>query len=614
MWEKPRPDKIATKPSKYVSQQSSDAERMRIQRFVGSLGYLVKWSYGMCKARRQRNNADSSQGTSANLTENLTSISNLDPKHSQFPRSQLDPPYATVNQFIGIMECFIKDAERHRSYMEYVRSVSRPYNLSHIHTFQTIESFGDGISYTACDGIPRFRMTASPTSWKTRLVTVDNFLSIGLMGPDPPNPFIEQIEYNRRHPIDCGDGGDGVFLENWDTRYDRTNMTQRAWCSEIVDRYMPVERQRLFDLDEATSMHQMHRESTCNEECEYFWKDEFVLLYWPPSITERDICAAEGEGTAITVSSSVVPYVAVLNEITFRGQDLYWVGGTNSIWPTDNLYFNVNTRGMTASSSSIGLSVLTGPFTLTYPTLYIAHHDIIATEGGERRKFGSSKPTLLPNTETVRTAGIFPIHSSDLYSIRKPRSPADGRNWIEFIQDVVGGKYNPRVAHTERFTGEPFNLGHLQDPVPASLFYGARGKDCWGTLFQTHCSVITDGHYRPRLSFPSHVLSSVFGNEYTRCTMPALIDPPVALSPIRWKTELAPISVTRNERATPFLQSASPGSNIESPWPGPTATMRNADVSTRSKSSASGSSGHIKNDLLQRLAVGVLICLVNLIR
>jgi len=52
--------------------------------------------------------------------------------------------------------------------------------------------------------------------------------------------------------------------------------------------------------------------------------DEVILFYWPPTLTSRDICAGNGYGTAITVSTNTIfPSIITTSAITFKGPDTF---------------------------------------------------------------------------------------------------------------------------------------------------------------------------------------------------------------------------------------------------------------------------------------------------
>lgn len=76
----------------------------------------------------------------------------------------------------------------------------------------------------------------------------------------------------------------------------------------------------------------------------------------------------------------------------------------------------------------------------------------------------------------------------------------------------------------------PFDFGHLQSPVPASVYYDARSEDCWG-IKQTHCGTITDDMYRPQLMIKNKVWASIAPKWYA-CQRPELVDPPIVLSSV----------------------------------------------------------------------------------
>lgn len=107
--------------------------------------------------------------------------------------------------------------------------------------------------------------------------------------------------------------------------------------------------------------------------------EEIVLLYWPPEVESRDICAERRDlpGLWITKTSPLtgVPRSIVTDAITFRGRDLYVLseirdehGGTERLTSTWD----------TVKEPRTSFSVIYGNFTFVSPTVYIAHHTITA--------------------------------------------------------------------------------------------------------------------------------------------------------------------------------------------------------------------------------------------
>src|ERR1700760_4500489 len=116
--------------------------------------------------------------------------------------------------------------------------------------FLTIQKLGDGYVYSACDGIPRFRFSSTPTAETTKIVTqVVSELTYAPISDDSVNNKIDKLVSAR--PNDCW------RLDNlsWELSMIRGNPT-----SEPTDCYVwPL-------------------------------RHEVVLLYWPPRNLQRDTC------------------------------------------------------------------------------------------------------------------------------------------------------------------------------------------------------------------------------------------------------------------------------------------------------------------------------------
>jgi hypothetical protein len=135
---------------------------------------------------------------------------------------------------------------------------------------------------------------------------------------------------------------------------------------------------------------------------------------------------------------------------------------------------------------------------------------------------------------------------------------------------------------------KPFEFGHLQNPVPASVYLDAR-DDYWGE--QSHCTLTDDSH-RPKLLFRNHVRHSLLLYQYA-CQLPTLADPPVTLLPIdtldsdseappftvvaAHATPTCPIKEDRpNYSPEPPATAPRPGPGLfREQWPRPTGQSRN---------------------------------------
>jgi hypothetical protein len=572
---------------------------MRIHVLVELLGCFVTMVSGMCTEVLRLEMYTDSRLAYSGPALNMSFLDNMSNPMSLSAGPVIKPPVAqlpssaiqneTHAPFIGRKQCLQRSIEWSAGHSKQNIGATSLYTLEQFAVFETTESFGKGRYFTECDGVPRFHMTEPPTSWSRRFVSISRTETVLLDRPKLSKPYMSLYEYVEEHPLECG--GTKDWWKKHPQIYDRTNLTEQEWCIEAYDKHMPKHNAELLG-ENAAVLDRLNKEAMCKEDCEFWFKDELVLLYWPPQLENRDICAADGYGNATTLSPTMTTsQVAVLNAITFAGQDLYWKHGFRRIRPEYNGVPGVEPQGTEVLPTRIGSSVLSGPFTLTYPTLYIAHHDVITTHGNRGNKMVLKLEKYEQRSKTIKRAGIIALHSSDLYSMEWVRPKADGRSPMEFVKDVAAGRYNRVERQMNQPVARPFNLAHLQEPVPASVYFAARYRDCWGQLEQTHCSVITAGHYRPRLSLPAYVLESAFGSDFSSCTMPALIDPPLALSPIVGAHTLKPLSITRNtqETKTSFLDAASPGNTAESPWPAPTG-RRNTNGENQSDGMGFGSS------------------------
>jgi hypothetical protein len=246
-----------------------------------------------------------------------------------------------------------------------------------------------------------------------------------------------------------------------------------------------------------------------------------------------------------------LPTVVTMDAITFQGDDLYLRTLTRNYDPPVSPQ-----ETMTFNGSPIGTSVLTGPFTFTSPTVYLAHHRII---GSVAINTSNSSKTEW-STTLIRSAGVMPLNANQVYSVRPPRTNVVQTPGLTYAQLIASGIYNPVQNPTSDLGILPFDFGHMENPVPASVYYDARSFDCWGKLHQAHCGTITDDEYRPQLAFTQAAWKSIVSDWYD-CQRPGLVDPPIALIPAHT------ISTPELPRYTP----AQPGGFFGKEWLEPTA-------------------------------------------
>jgi hypothetical protein len=311
-------------------------------------------------------------------------------------------------------------------------------------------------------------------------------------------------------------------------------------------------------------------------ECRLSFNQEVVLLYWPPNIISRDICAEDKIGMGRTAPPKTSrAAVETITRVPFRGQDLYRLA-----WAKD---------GSTVPwhDPMIEPSIMTGSWELTSPTLYLAHRPITVYRDGRKDGGGGGMFSLNMSIETIRSAGIVALHSRDVFSRRPLLFKSDGGT--ELARSIANGLWRPEPGQllsggTMEYETKPFNFGHLQNPVPASVYLDAR-SDCWGE--QTHCSTITDDSYRPRIFLANHVWRSIVSDDYV-CELPTVVDPPIMLKSLDLSNGLPEPTVSADK--SPYITVINPpggeipsyGLNLLSgaasprprvmgtPWPRPT--------------------------------------------
>jgi hypothetical protein len=249
--------------------------------------------------------------------------------------------------------------------------------------------------------------------------------------------------------------------------------------------------------------------------CNLDLKSEIVLIYWPPRLASRELCGLNGTLSAQTTQwPKDFPTVITTDAITFRGQDIYRRYDGGHTLPSAN----------NRSQLYIGTSVLSGPFTFTSPTVYLAHHQIVA----------SIINRMDISLKTLRPAGLLSLKSEQVYSVRPEIPEVLSLDGLKYARRVARGDFegNPMHSlmldfHTDDYAKTlPLDFGHLQNPVPASVYFDARSEDCWG--IQTHCQTITDDSYRPHIWIDDKVWNGL-APDNTICRPLDLVDPPVSL-------------------------------------------------------------------------------------
>jgi hypothetical protein len=428
--------------------------------------------------------------------------------------------------------------------------------------YRTTQSFGAGYPYTKCDGVPRFNLTGPVTGFKTSTVAVTRtFFGTVEVSRFPQSSKTKTLEEPVRptcelsQPI-C------ASLQDLEAAYSGPPSS---------DPYAPIPFSPFLDFLTGLGCETM--------KCRLTIPEEVVLLYWPTEVTSRDICAANGYGNGTLLNEEDEPTAtSTATAITFRGQDLQLLSSsiTGTVYP--------------GPTDSITEFVMTGDWKFTSPTLYLAHRPITARLVKRREVWtrGSYSSNVEIYSSTIQPGGVTALNPSDLFSIQPIHHNTEIKDGIQYAQLVAKGAFNPKMTNVnpanvlepvmlERV--RPFNFLHVQDPVPASLYFDARRDDCWGV--QSHCGTITDDTYRPRLSIKRNFFSSMFPRSVLTwssvrwdCNIPTLVDPPVALHRIRSSQKSFKVSEKSFSGEVPVTQTtfksvAKPGDQGIDSQPGP---------------------------------------------
>jgi hypothetical protein len=354
-----------------------------------------------------------------------------------------------------------------------------------------------------------------------------------------------------------------------------------CWGMAELDKFQTMDMAWYREQNEVMRNETQKKEALNNDElerhdsrgyCSLFMKQEVIMIYWPPNLTSRDICASNGY-TAVTLPSNPShPSVVTMDAITFSGEHFY----------VKEAYYTEGAGRMASANmaSHIGTSVLSGPFIFTSPTVYLVHHTIHGVQLGKnsQRRF------------QVRPAGTIAIHTDQVYSIVTNEVPSEA---VEFANSVATGKWDEDLEHEfsshKRIKTVQFDFGHLEAPVPAVQYYMAR-NDCLKS--QTHCGTVTDDNYRPRVWVNDTAwISSILPNlprERNGCKQWVSINgPPIAFrpayttsvdSPEIFQTSAQPSKATATklgtqsglEKISSKIQAQPGGKGFTTPGPTPT--------------------------------------------
>jgi hypothetical protein len=387
-----------------------------------------------------------------------------------------------------------------------------PHIVSHTQVWETIRSFGPNSTYTDCHGITRIKLTSNVTRTAISSVTATVWREYKrdlyvVDGPKPPVcGFQESHMPYLCHKLYTAERGEiGTDSEPFD---------------DTVEVSYPMELA-----------------------CPVYFRcsahiDEVVLIYWPQAIISQNTCSLNEHSSSMMTPWNYAtqgyfttePAVISMDAITFRGQDLYlrkvdnmdWRAGFNGSrnYQLDEDFYDEIRPLLDVDREYIEPSVMKGPWTFTFPTVYLAHRPITRRVNMFNLRDGGEVSTDL----LIRTAGIITLRPEDVFTRRPNYSITDG---VEYEKLVANGSFHPTLVDTERLGQTlPLDFGHLQDPVPASAYYDARMLDCWGQ--QSHCQTITDDSFRPKLRIARRVWKSIFSG--ITCEDPMINDPPLALT------------------------------------------------------------------------------------
>jgi hypothetical protein len=323
--------------------------------------------------------------------------------------------------------------------------------------YETIKTLAPGILYSENDGVQRFRPTAAATSTRSEMVTVIKTL----------HDYRKRVAYDVSAPVSLVAKTYGVGEECsqwtqsrliWDTEI-MTGKANRAVSQGVVnDTKSGIATVRGYD------------------ECNMLPIEEVILFYWPSKpISNASATIAGSKHSGVAVNGNFQQHI-VSSMITFDGQDVY---------PRGML---IKGNYTTLQQGYVSPYTLSGPFTFTSPTIYLAHRNIkvrYTSLHGRPEDFDMKLPGT---TKEVRGPGVLAVDAASIFSLRHfPRNTIDGD---EFVQLAANGRYDPGWGMEEPYMQiRPMNLTHLENPVPASVFYEARSDDCFGQ--QTHCATIT---------------------------------------------------------------------------------------------------------------------------
>jgi hypothetical protein len=384
--------------------------------------------------------------------------------------------------------------------------------VTQISIFETTKSYGQGKLYTMSDGIPRFRFEGPPTSIKVSSVTVTRTrLNATFVG--------ETVKPSCEIPA---------------------ALCQTLWLSYFSQK-------RSAEVNTTSGLEALGKICPVPQKCDLRSQNEAYFLFWPPIKASKTNYTQTNSN--YDTHSQLITMMITTDVMKFDGKDIYFRGSINQL-------------GITSQQSNITYMrpwTLSGPFTLTLPTVYLVITSLRLND--ERSTASYVSPEGWP----------IPLRSEEIFSLRPSRRDAiTGANYPMLVGQ---GKYSPKILLNEviHMDIEGLNYNEMIGPIPADRYFDARYEDCWDK--QTHCATITDDNYRPDLAIPGDIWSRLFPIP-NDCPYIMLQDPPLALEPLRELELLPEPRVTLTSFGTKSPDPARPGQNVQLDHPLPTGLMQ----------------------------------------
>jgi hypothetical protein len=381
--------------------------------------------------------------------------------------------------------------------------------------FETIQGLGSNLTYTPCDGYPRVFFTPMPNSFSKMLVSVTK-------------TFWEPLASEKNG----GNGGKGDTLFN--SSQPSCQLTEQV-CGHLWDYYY------LLGLDAGAENGRRNRYRAEDflpplclalgpkvgnnriTECEISIGKKVAYIIWPIDIANLP-CAFTGNGSVDDVMNlkagqklNHTNIISTRDALTLDGINLYLRSvisdGTTSVF----------------TESYVSKSVINGPFTFTYPNVYLLAEGIYV----RGTVYNRQEKTKSLWSSKIGSAPLITLRAEDVATPVPIRPDSEEVNNLEYERLVARGEYNPIFPESISKVYRPFNTRHLKGDLPASVYYDARFSDCWGK--QGHCGTIRQGDYFPEISLSLKLWKSLIGSaidlpescKFVQTVNP--VDPPIIL-------------------------------------------------------------------------------------